>query len=137
MNLFFTSYGIYDETTRMINALNNLSFPNKWRDPNTNQEMQGFIQGILQPVQLWKFSFPEDSLPLVLRTIKFNNLASHHQNLSKYYMLLRKALKLNKIPNIDMNGSFVPLIREKFPNVNLIAIGISNDLKSHNGNENI
>ena len=136
MNLFFTTYGIKKEVEEMKEALSSIAFPVKAKDA-MGVETQGFVQGILQPVQLWKFSFPENQLDVVCRTLQFNNLSKHHSNLNKYYALMRKVLRLKKIPNIEPIGAFYPLIRQRFPDVNLTAIGYSEDLKQPNGNENL
>ena len=135
-NLFFVAYGINRQIEEMKNQLSSLKFPLKWKDPPTGKEVSGFIEGNLQPVQLFKFSFPEDQLDTVLRTLKFNNISSHHDNLNKYFWLLRKALRLEELPEYNKEGSYYPLVKDSFPNVNLTAIGYSKDLRSSDENNN-
>lgn len=135
MNLVFSAYGIDRQMKELHEALNSIAFPVKFT--HDGKPYEGFVQGILQPIHLYKYSFPEDQLDVVLRTLRPQQQSQKYSNLNKWYSIVRKLLHLKKIPEYKPEGAFYPLVRDRFPDVSLHMIGYSEDLKQANGNENL
>ena len=137
-NLVFFSYGIEEQTRRMIDELSTLKFPFISKDVVGNN-VGGWMQGNLRPVQLWVYSFPKgfDNLENVIRTLKPVGLPTKYSNLDKYGSILRYGLHLEKLPEIKPDGKFFPLVKERFPDVSIIPVGFSHDVINELGNENV
>ena len=77
----------------------------------------------MRPIQLWEIVFPEEQLPVLVKTIGCD--AEVTPGMSKYLALLRKPLKAKKLPKMDLKDTpWRPLYKE---NVAMYPIGIKED----------
>lgn len=136
MHLFFLTRGIKHDQDRFIEGLSNMYMPMKLKD-NNGKETTKVVQGILQPIQLFSYVFPEENLDQVLRTIKPDNsigVASSEGSPKRKWCLagLRKFMGLKKIPKWEEEGNTYPLYRQ---NIKVTGIGIKKDYRNEYGNE--
>ena len=84
-----------------------------------NQEMKG----MLEPVQLYRYVFPKEALPLVVNTLGGHNKPIPN-GLKTQSWALRKALNLQKIPDIPKTDVKMPISQD---HTQIIPIGIKED----------
>ena len=60
------------------------------------------VQLAVRPIQLWELVFPKEHLPAVLKTLGWKGEEACRKDISFQTMMLRKALKLKKIPKVDL-----------------------------------
>ena len=137
MHLFFLSRGNKLDRDNFVNSLSNMWLPMNVKDKKGNVSIDA-VQGLLQPIELWSFNFPEENLEKVLRTLKpdnsigVNSLECPSPKLSWTLAGIRKMLKLDKIPKWNPKGNSFPLIKN---NIKISGIGIKRDYKDKYGNE--
>ena len=137
MHLFFLTRGMKNYRDLFVESLANMWLPMKLKDKH-GKETTKVVQGLLQPIEMWSFVFPEENLDKVLRTIKpaqkigtsSFSCPSPRRELS--LLALRKFLGLKKIPDWDENGPRFPIRHE---NMQVAGIGIKKDYRNKWGNE--
>lgn len=76
----------------------------RWREHMSSQYFRygaGFVQLAMRPIQFWEVVFPKEALPQVLKLINWPG--KHREDLRWKIEFLRKRLKLDPIPEIDIN----------------------------------
>ena len=132
MHCLFMTRGIkkdVDEVTKFLET-RTLSLP--FTDKEGNQGT-GFVQGNLQPVQLWSYVFPENHKDEVLTALKFDkeNIARWTTGKKSTRMRLmveglRLAMGGEKIPDFTENKSLA-MPMDALKNVSIIPIGVKYD----------
>lgn len=132
------SRGIKASRDRFVEGLANMYFPIKLKNEK-GEEITEAVQGLLQPIELWSFVFPEENLHNVLRTLEPKTAMGHNNKFgfappkNKLGLAaLRKALKFKKIPKWEPVGPKFPLYKD---NMDIIGLGIKEDYKNELGNE--
>lgn len=112
MHLYFITRGIKHERDRWVREMQSQFFPYEMKDLVTGQTKAMMAQGALRPVEFWEYVFPEtskygelevDNMHLMMNSL---NLSGRHASdpklpfLDKYSWMIRKALHLNKIPDV-------------------------------------
>lgn len=126
MHLFFITRGIKDRVDALVNDLQAQYFPMKIKDTKTGKEIIGHAQGALRPIQLWSYVFPEEHLDSVLNSLlpREKSKVNDKTGINKYIGILRKMLKLKKVPKINDKAP-IRLLRNK--GVAIHTIGIKKD----------
>ncbi len=84
---------------------------------------------VMRPIQLWEAIAMKKDIPMVIKTI---NGEVRHPHINKYVPLLRKALKLKKMPELDKDQTRRAIWNE---NMEIIPIGVKDDEIDKDGNE--
>lgn len=145
MHFIFATRGIYASTQQMIMDLCAQRFP--WRridrtpgSPNEGKIVDGYMQGMLRPVMLWEYVFPEqspknpgdpnspmeDNLPLVLRGFDLTEGGQHFEPkaLDWGVKLMRSKLGLTEIPKVGKAG---PQLMIHQHGISTVPIGVKKD----------
>ena len=129
MHIVFASRGIKHERDRTIAQLSSMLLPWKCKD-DKGEERILHVQNHLQPIELWSLVVPEEHTETMLRTLRITNGSRSFSGLS----MLRKAMKLKKIPKVEPEGLIFPLWTD---NQEFIGIGIREDKRNKYGNEQL
>ena len=94
---------------------------------NKGKKMKMYIDGNLQPIQLWSYVFPEEEKDVVLTTLDFDKPLRYENTFKTRMSLaaLNKALGGSKIPKFDTSKK---LLWAK-ENVSIVPIGVRYDIK--------
>ena len=111
--------GIKAEVDRMINDLQAQYF-------QYGPEKE-WVQFAVRPIQLYEFVFPKEELPIIMKTLGLpgRNLKIKEDWKQAYFMMLRKALRAKKLPEMDLTKTPQRII-SKFC-VGVDAIGIRDE----------
>ncbi len=126
MQLIFATRGIIDEVEPFIRELRCIKFP------YTKDGKKYLLPMAVRPWQMWELAFPEKFKDQVIQTLHFiPELEQKH--LRKYQVMMRKLLKLNKIPDVPKNTRKYPIYNNN--QINKIPIGIKFDNYNEKGEE--
>lgn len=123
MHLDVITRGIKHEVDRTMNSLQAQFFPYKYKGKNE------YLQFGVRPIQFWELTFPKPCLPDVQKMIwKTNENMETHANMIKTpSMMIRKMLKLDKVPAFDEK---IPLrLTYISPAVAFHPVGIKEDVQ--------
>jgi len=115
MKYFFGIRGIKHDTDRFINELSAKYLPYK------TDKGSYALQLNVQPIQLYCVGFPKEHLQTVLQTI---GGGCYHSSVKFMSGVLRKLLRLKKVPKFDDAVKPLPLFR---PSAEIVPIGILED----------
>ena len=108
-----------------INDLNTRYLPFKKYNKKTKKMEDLWLQMRVCPVQLWDLSYPVEHRDAIHNTIfqggNGNSIHKRHQN---FLCPIRKAMKLDKIPNYDRSKK---LVMPEPQNIEMIGIGVKDD----------
>lgn len=90
--------------------------------PN-GQQFSTQMKGMLEPIMLYRYVFPEAALPYVINTLGDNNKDKPNA-LNAQAWALRKALNLKKIPDSPNTDVKMPVSME---HLQIVPIGIKED----------
>ena len=117
------------DVDHMTQFLETRAFPLLHIDKKENKTVVP-MTGILQPVQLWSYVFPEVSKDAVLTGLKFDdeNIKRWESNakLRGLTYLLRKAMGASKIPKFEPNNSMLMPLKS-MENIAIMPIGVKHD----------
>lgn len=136
MHLFFGVRGRKQDMDVFREDLANMWVPMKLNDGNGNI-VEKAVKVLLQPIELYSVVFPEECLDTMLRTLHPENRigiesAKPSPKRTIPLNMLRKFLKLKKIPEWELEGKRFPLERG---NIFVTGIGIKEDYRNDLGNE--
>lgn len=117
MELYFSASAVKHRLDFFETQMQCLRFPRHLK--KGNKKTTDIIYGMLEPIKLYRYIFPENNLHCVL-----NTLGIPHPNYSmfnKQSFLLRKALNAKKIPKAD---STVPPVLIDRDNIAIKEIGL-------------
>lgn len=120
MQLIIATRGIKHDVDRFIGLLQGVWLPFQYQDRTMS------LQVGVRPVQLWELAFPKEHLQLMLRTL-WDEEITRRAGFKTPLALLRKALKLKKIPDIDKSIQpplKMPIYKQ---NVGIHPIGLHED----------
>ena len=138
MHLFFLSRGGKWHRDKFVNDLSGLYVPRTIKDTTGKMEVVRASQVLLQPIEFWSLVFPEENLDKMLRTLQISDELGVNSDkcpspTRKFSLnMLRKFLKLKKIPKWEPEGPKFPLYKD---HLKLTGIGIKEDYKDEYGNE--
>lgn len=90
---------------------------------HNGQKFQQQMKGALEPIQLYRYIFPKEALPVVQNTLNTNT--GHIPNgLNLQAWALRKAFKLDKVPEQE---PIIPKMHVHTDHLQIIPIGIKPD----------
>ena len=84
---------------------------------------------VMRPIQLWEAIANEKDMPTVIKSI---NGVVRHPHINKYIPLLRKALKLKKMPVLDDDEKRRAIWNQ---NIEIVPIGVKYDSFDEKGDE--
>lgn len=94
MHLYTISRGMKEHVDRAIRDLQAQYFV------MNNNKVPTHTQFQVRPIQLWEFVFPREHLNMVLSTIRYKD-NNNYCGFNKKFDILRRMLKLKKIPELD------------------------------------
>lgn len=101
-HVIFLTRGHYDHIHRFIDDLRTRTFEYPVFDKQDGEMKRILLKSRLSPIQLWDYVFPHEYKDPVLNTIFLGSDAKGvvaNAHLQKYLWPMRKALKLDKIPD--------------------------------------
>ena len=102
----------------------------KWREHMSSQYLTWGKTGVqlaVRPIQLWELVFPEEHLPVILKTLNWQGKDAR-KDINLPLAVMRTALKLKKIPNIDItDAGMLPIPQSITDFTAPIPIGIRED----------
>lgn len=113
MHLYALTRGIKFDVDRMVEGLSAMNLPYG----------RGLVQLAMRPVQLWEMVFPEKSLPVVLKSLSWNNV--QRKEIKPHVFALRKLLGAKPLPKFDFKK--FPSVFVYHNNVGFYPIGIKHD----------
>jgi hypothetical protein len=122
MEVYFAATGVKHELDYFENQLQFQPFLLPFTDKD-GKEYQQPLYGILSPIKLYRFIFPEKYLDEVIKMLDFNN-KSNYAGFDKQAFFLRKLLNAKKLP-IPKPETRARLFHKG--NVGLIGIGYKPD----------
>ena len=81
------------------------------------------MKGILEPVNLYRFIVPKEAMPMVINTLNRGDAAIPN-GLNMQAWALRKALNLDKIPQLEPTAAKMPVTMD---HIQIVPIGIKED----------
>jgi len=127
MHLVFGATGIKQDLELLEKFLETRTFMLPYIDHNDEDKKKGILlQSQLRPIKFYDFIFPKGELDHVLNGLKpESEMKSKNCVLPNAYIsILRKALKLKKIPAPDISQGAMPIVKQ---NVRVVGIGIRED----------
>jgi len=127
MHLIFGATGIKHHMDLFEKFMETRTFLLPYIDHNDgDKEKTILLQSQLRPIKFYDFIFPKGELDHVLNGLQLESeIKSKNCVLPNAYIsLLRKALKLKKIPAPDISKGAMPLYKE---DIRLVGIGIRED----------
>ena len=115
MKYFFGIRGIKHDTDRFINELSAKYLPYK------TDKGSYALQLNVQPIQLYCVGFPKEHLQVMLKTI---GGGCYHSSVGFMANVLRKLLRLKKIPKLDKDTKPMAIFH---PMAEIVPIGILED----------
>lgn len=134
MHLYVAARGIVDQLNRWENDLLALKLPYVIGHQHSEagpKDIVGMHQLGVRPVRMYEISFPEPQLNTVLNLVKPTQ--SWNPNYDKYTWAMRKALGLNKIPEMVVEDKFASFNHDW---IDCTGIGLKKD-RFENGIEMI
>lgn len=128
MELYFFANGIKNQMDLFEGHMQAQYFNWMRRNLKTNQMEATSVQGALRPIQLYKYVFPEESLPDVISNMRLD-LQSPPQFLLNYSWAMRKLLKLQEVPKLDIRKELYQTRPLNVPGIAVIPIGIKYEPK--------
>lgn len=135
MHAFFLTRGNKRDVDEFIDFLKTRNLPVPFID---KEGKKGYLPqtGIVQPVQMWSFVFPENWKNEVLTALKFDKENIERWASNKQVSLMRNGLRLalgaDKIPELqpvaDGKGLYMPV--NAMENISIIPIGVKKDVYS-------
>lgn len=123
MELYFLASAVKHKLDFFETQMQTLRFPLKFKDEKGKEKIQ-ILYGMLQPMKLYRYIFPKESLNCVLNTLNLGE--NRYPMFDKQGFVLRKALNAKKIPKPDLK---VPPILINTENVAIKGIGIKEDVE--------
>ena len=125
MHLVFGATGIQHELELFAKYMQTRDLLLPYKDKE-GKDGNLLMQSQLRPIQFYDFVFPRGELHRVLNGLKpENQMKSDNCKLpTSYISILRKALKLKKIPKPDVSKGAIPIYKN---NVRIVGIGIRDD----------
>lgn len=114
--------GIKNDVDNFINDLQAQFFP-------YGKKKEIAVQLAVRPVQFWELVFPEESLPDMLKMLEYHT--TEREEVMGKIAWIRRALKAEKIPDIDLSQTPKRFIRHK--NLATYFIGLKKDKKFPKG----
>lgn len=114
--------GVYHNRNIWLAAMQSQYFPWTRKNLKTGNNETVMVQGKINPIELWEYIFPEESLPEVLSMLKMTNGEGNqigHLNKGANEWrgkllgdALRKVLACQPIPKIDavQTNKFIPML---------------------------
>jgi len=133
MHLYTLTRGIKDRVDATINDLQAINLTQMNYDAKTKKKVNTYFQLQVRPVQLFEFVFPREHLNFMLSTLNYRDNNPNMNNLNSKFAVLRKMLKLKKIPELDYSKIPRQLIRKS--HVAFHHIGTKEDLDNEQGIE--
>jgi len=127
MHLVFGATGIKQDLDLFEKFMETRTFLMPYIDHNDkDKEKTILLQSQLRPINFYDFIFPRGELHHILNGLKpETEIKSRNCFLPNAYIsVLRKALKLKKIPAPDISQGAMPLVKQ---NVRVVGIGIRGD----------
>jgi len=129
MHLDFIAEGWKPDLDAFEEWMNTRTFPLPLKDKE-GKESIAIAPASLRPRRFYTYVFPRECLDQVLNTLKPETSMAKHDGkgtriLGKITNLLRKVLRLKKIPKADETKGEFPLVRK---NVRILGIGIREDI---------
>ena len=129
MHLVFCASGIKHDLDLFEKFMETRSLNLPYIDHNDgDKEKNIVIQSQLRPINFYDFIFPKGELDHVLNGLQIGtdpDIISRNASMPKLYIeMLRKALKLKKIPNPDISKGAIPLYKQ---NIRIVGIGVRDD----------
>lgn len=128
MHLYTISRGIKENVDRAIRDLQAQYFM------MNNEGKQVLTQFQVRPIQLWEFVFAKEHLETVLSTIIYRG-NNDFCGINPKFAMLRKMLKLEKIPKLDY--SLIPAKPIFNQDIGWHHIGIKEDTHNENNTEKL
>ena len=121
MHLYMVTRGVYHNRDVWLAAMQSQYFPWKRKNLKTGKEEVVMVQGKINPIELWEYIFPEESLPEVLTMLNMNKggscevgvLGGHYGLKGKFIGdTLRRVLSCQKLPSVDAvpTNKFIPMM---------------------------
>lgn len=127
MHLIFGTRGIKKDVDNVVKFLETHPFPMSYKDAKGKKGMVP-IQGMLQPIQLWSYVFPEDAKDAVLRSLlKRQWIYPEDAKVRACITGVRKIMGAEKIPDFDLEGTKMFLPPESMKNISIVPIGVKYD----------
>jgi len=127
MHLVFGATGIKQDLDLFEKFMETRTFIMPYIDhKDKDKEKTILLQSQLRPIKFYDFIFPKGELNHILNGLKpETEIKSRNCFLpNSYISILRKALKLKKIPAPDISQGAMPLVKQ---NVRVVGIGIRED----------
>ena len=115
------------DTNKFLNNVESMYFPTVIKKGKKKEEI--FYNVALRPIQLWEAIAKKEDMPTVIKTI---NPRIRNPYISKYAAVLRRMLKLKKVPKIKPDQ-----VRRAiwYENMEIFPIGYKEDKIDEDGNE--
>jgi len=121
--------GCKRDVEEMVKYLETRAFDLPYTDSKGKKGSQ-LMSGLLQPIQLWSYVFPEDSKDAVLTSLRFDKENIKRWSASAKMKALTTALRIgmggSKIPKFDTSKCMVMPIGS-MKNISIIPIGVKAD----------
>lgn len=103
--------------------------PMKFRAPDEKQLRDVACQIGVRPYEIIGFAFPEEHLELVCQTLFRENIGGkpQHKYMEKFFNILRKMLKLEKIPPHKYDPDTAPGMPIMREHLDIMGLGIKRD----------
>lgn len=130
MHIVFFTRGHIGDVEDFADFLKTQSFTIPIKNIETGEQQNIAMSGLLQPIQLWSYVFPEEHKDIVLNTLFGDHMKVWGYGKASDLTLaaMRKGLKLKKIPKFDKRKSFF-LPKEITDNIAITPVGIKEDIK--------
>ncbi len=132
MHLRLIAEGWDKDLDYMEKWIGQMVLPMKVKNKKGKEEIIG-CPCYLRPFRMYDLIFPRDQLDVILNTIKpVSEVALVDGKGTKKFgtqiNVLRKLMKLKKIPKRDESKGVVPLPEELFKNLRIVGLGIKEDI---------
>jgi len=125
MEYYFFLTGNIDLQNFFLENLKSQSFNLAVRDALGSPQNQG-LYGIVEPIQLFRYIFPEESLPIVAKTLNADAPNPLYDQLKLPLWTIRKALGLKPVPKSGLPNVQLPVRKE---HLQIISVGVKEDPK--------
>lgn len=127
MHLYILTRGIKKEVDDLITQLQGKYLPFKYRKEGEKELKDLVLQIGVRPIQLWEIVYPEEYTEFMCKSLFKNanrKAKPQHKWQEKFTYMMRKALKLDPIPDFEP-GEGMPL--GGISDVEVVGIGVKKD----------
>jgi len=133
MHLRFIAEGWDKDLDYMEKWIGQMVLPMKVKNKKGKEETIG-IPCYLRPFRMYDLIFPRENLDIILNTIKpvssidLVDGKGNSKTFKTQIAVLRKLMKLNKIPKRDESKGQVAIPEDLFKNIRTVGLGIKEDI---------